>query len=153
MNDNGNVNVLPELDFRDLQPQSIPVPIGKECYRLFEASGDAARVYRNSVLRSTKLGPDGKPVSVEGLADAEPLLVSKCLYKADGDFNVPTDGNGWPTDPTKLVHQNVIMRWPQRVQKGLYDWVMRVSGLNDAPKDGEETQAKNLLEATGPSSS
>lgn len=77
-----------ELNF-DLAPQQLPVTLAndpalkgktRKCV-LREASEDAACRYRNALLRATKLGPDGKPASIDGMADADPILVHGCLFE------------------------------------------------------------------------
>lgn len=104
----------------DLQPRQIEVQIGDKSYVLKEASEDAAAKYQNALFRSTTLGPDMKPVKVDGLADIEPLLVSLCLYDGEGN----------------LVPLDVIRSWPARIVKKLYQWVRENSDLEGG--EGEE---------------
>jgi hypothetical protein len=66
----------PDLIFDTIDLQEVPVQIAGKSYTLREANGEAARRYRNALLRSAKLGPDGKPVSLDGMADAEMILGS-----------------------------------------------------------------------------
>jgi hypothetical protein len=72
---------MEEMCFETLAPVEVPVKIGSGRYVLREASGDAACRYQNAVLKTTKLGPDGRPTDINGLADCEPLLVSLCLFE------------------------------------------------------------------------
>jgi len=113
----------------DLQPRQIKVEIGDKSYVLKEASEDAAAKYQNALFRSTTLGPDMKPVKVDGLADIEPLLVSLCLY--DGEEN--------------LVPLDVIRSWPARIVKKLYQWVRENSDLEGGEGDeGEDREEERL---------
>lgn len=113
-----------EFDFGDLAPIEVPCTIGGKKYTLREASGDAACKYRNALLKATKLGTDGKPTSIDGMADAEPLLVSLCLFTAENT----------------AVPVQVVRSWPQRIQKRLFDEAKRISQLDerDTPASIEE---------------
>jgi len=78
------VNTPEAMDFSDITFQEVPVQIGDKNYTLREATGDAACLYRNAMLRCTKLGPEGKPETVVGMGDVEPYLVSLCLFNEGG---------------------------------------------------------------------
>lgn len=108
------------LEF-DLTPTTVPVRIAGQDYLLKEASGAVATTWRNSVFRSTKVDSNGRPSSYEGIAEAEPLLVSLCLYEANG----------------KLVPIQTVKSWPARIQKALFEKAKEISGL-----DEEETPEK-----------
>lgn len=114
------------LDFTDLTPIEIIIPIGPKKYALREASGDAAIRYRNAMLSATKIGPEGKPSGFAGMADTEPLLVSLCLFGQDPNnsaiYNEP-------------IQQSTVRGWPQRVQKALYKKVKDISDLNEVEDD------------------
>lgn len=104
-----------ELHFESLDLIRVPVTIGDKHYVLQEASGEATAKYRNALLESTKLGPDGKAVSVKGLADVEMLLISLCLE----------DGQG------KQVPVSVLKTWPNRILKTLFDKAKEISELTE----------------------
>lgn len=118
-----------EFDY-DITPQEIPVTVGGKKYVLREATGDAACRYRNALLKSTKLGPEGKPSHIDGMADVEPLLVSLCLYEK--------------TDPERLVALHLVRSWPSRIQKALFAKVKEISELDE--RDTAETLEKQLAE-------
>jgi hypothetical protein len=65
-------------------PVVVPVIIAGEKFEIREANGDAACHYRNAILDRTTMGPDGRPTAMKNLADVEPILVSLCLYHAEG---------------------------------------------------------------------
>ena len=112
------------LNLDDVLPVEVPVQYGGKAYLLKEATGDASCRWRNAALKTAKLGPDGKPVSLEGVADLDPLLVSLCLFEPDG----------------KPVPLPVIRSWPARVQKRLYEKAKSISQLGDAGDgDGADT--------------
>lgn len=121
------------LDFNDLSPIEVPVSIDGRSYILREATGDAACRYRNALLACTQLGPEGKPSSVKGMADAEPLLVSLCLFD---DAGKPVSG------PT-------IRKWPARVLKALFDKATEISQLGEEEDDNDDKEAaKKSLSGT-----
>ena len=119
------------LDFGELNPAEVDVKIGGREYVLREASGDAACKYRNALLKATKLGPNGKPQSLDGVADSEPLLVSLCL------FEKYRSGDEIKERPAILPQ---VRGWPSRVQKTLFDRAKKMSGLDESEKTKEQIQ-------------
>lgn len=128
------------LDFSDLASQEVRVPIGNKVYVLREPTGDAVVKWRNAQLRSSKM-VDGKLSSIDGMADAEPLLVSLCLFEC----RPQPDG----TEVQYIVKENTVRAWPNRVQRALYDKVMELGHLNESGEETKETlreQIKDLQE-------
>src|SRR4051812_878860 len=108
MSDNtnlANVSVTSAMEFDSLEPIEVPVRLGSKSYVLREPSEDIACKYRNALLKATKLGSDGKPTSLEGLADIEPQLVSWCL------FEVTNPGGDDQAKLVKPVPVSVIRGW------------------------------------------
>lgn len=122
-------DILSGIDFSDLTPIEIPVKIGSKSYVLREASGDVACRYRNKLLQSTRFS-DGKPSSIEGMADAEPLLISLCLWEK-------YDDKGATKERPVLLQE--VRSWPSKIQKKLFDTAKRISEL-----DEEETEESLL---------
>lgn len=125
------------LDFNDLNPIELPVTLGTKRYVLREAGGGDAIEYRNAQLRATRLGPNGKPVGLDGLADAESLLVSRCLYEAEpqtGALRTLTDGT---PDRRYRVAEEQVRELPARVLKVLFAEAKRISQLDE----GETVEA------------
>lgn len=112
----------------DLSFQEVPVVINGEEYVLREASAAAAKEYRNAALKSFKMGLEGRPESIigDGLAGAEPLLVSLCLFKKGA---------------TNPVGSKFVDALPSRVVKPLFEKAKEISDLGE----GEET-VKDLEE-------
>lgn len=108
------------LNFDGFTLVEIPVTILGKKYLIREASGDAACKYRNAVFKSTTMGPDGKPVKIEGLADVQPLLVSLCLYLVGENGEVG-----------QLVPLSVVRSWPDRIIRPLFQEIKRISVLDD----------------------
>lgn len=91
----------------------IPVTIGDRKFTLREASGNAEIQYRNSMFQSTKLDEDGNAVGYTNLADAEPLLVSLCLFD---------EQSGNPS-----VQE--VREWPTRIISPLFDKIQEISDM------------------------
>lgn len=110
---NDSTEVRDEFDFNDITPASRVVKIGGKSYTLHEASTDAACRYRNKHFSGAKYG-DGKLERMEGIADADPLLLSCCL-----------------TDETnKMVTLEVIKKWPERIVKPMVAWIKENSEID-----------------------
>lgn len=130
-----------ELNY-DLEPVEVPVVIKGKRYVLTEASGDAEVKRQNVFIRGTKIGANGKPQGMDNFADAEPLLVSQCLYEAGpkGELRLKDDGD---PDPQFRVSEKQVRRWPARIQKSLYARIMKMSGLKE---DGELETEESIIE-------
>lgn len=129
---------MQDFNFDDLAPKEIRLSIGGKKHLLREASGDAACKYRNAIIGSTRLGPDGKPTSIHGLADAEPMLVSLCLFEL-------YEHQGQEKERPVLL--STIRGWPARVLKPLVEKVKEISpGLEDRPDESEDALQKRLEE-------
>ncbi len=97
----------------DLTRIEIPVTIGDQKFTLQEANGEAEIQYRNSMFKSTKLDEEGNAVGYTNLADAEPLLVSLCLFdEKDKNPSVQT-----------------VRSWPSRIFGPLFDKVQEISDM------------------------
>src|SRR5690606_9047229 len=72
------------LDFDDLTPIELPVKYKGKNYVLREADEGAATQYRNLTIKAARM-EDGKITGMDGVADAEPFLISLCLYEARED--------------------------------------------------------------------
>jgi hypothetical protein len=127
------------LVFDSVDLRQVPVQVGRQEYVLREANGAGARAYRNAMLRGARLGPDGKPVSIEGMADGELVLVQHCLVDKQG----------------RQLHMQVLAGWPSRVLKALFQKAQEISDLveRDDSEGGlvkrEGALAKELEEVRG----
>lgn len=112
------------LNFDDLTPIALPVRVKGKDYLLREATGDAVAKWRNAQLRATRLGGDGKPASIDGLADAEPLLVSLCLFEV---------GQGGKELPVSV---QTVRSWPGRITSALFARAKEISELEEKEDRG-----------------
>ncbi len=110
------------LDFSDLQPVEIPFAWAGKHHVLTEASADAKVKWQNAQMRATRTTGQGEDMSVvgfDGLADVEPLLVSRCLYNCDpnkpGELPILKGSNPPVPDERMLVPLKHLLAWPDRV--------------------------------------
>jgi hypothetical protein len=132
-----------ELVFDDLPPQTVPVTIGKIKYVLREASEADAVEYRNCMMRGSKI-VDGKVAAIDNLAQAQPTLVSRCLYFANLDGTLQTTPNGEPNPKTRVPYATVL-KWKSRVVKPIFELLKKISALNEEEtKDTVESLTKRI---------
>jgi len=145
-----------ELDFENLAPVEIPVPIGPSRYLLREASEGAVVQWRDSQVAKAKFGEEGGLQGIGAIAESEPLLVSLCLYElaaaADrttrpvyrhdevfGYFRCKINGD---PEPRHLVPLTTVRGWPARIIKPLFEKLKEISGLDE--KDSPQLLRKQL---------
>ena len=129
-----------DLDFGeeiDLQPKRATAKIGGRKHVVKEANGGIAKQYKNACMRGTKMD-DGKIVGMEGLADAEYLLVSLCT------FSVDTLGNGELLE--RPVPQKIVESWPNHISSKLYTWIKEHSHLHEAENEEQLTREIEKLQ-------
>ena len=123
----------------DLEPIEIPIKVGSKNYILCEADGAGATAYQNAQLEATELR-NGKPFRMKGFANAEPLLVSYCLYELGPDGS----------RSNIRVPLKTIQSWPGRIQKALAAKAKEISGMAGDDDEAEDVHEKagNLPEPT-----
>jgi hypothetical protein len=122
------------LDFSKLQTVELSVigPDGDN-YILREANGRAAKIFNNARISGVTL-EDGKPKSLSGIGDLEPLLVSLCLF---GENDRP-------------LTVSFVEKWPSRVVKKLYNKAREISDLDEGEMENElVTALKKCLDSNG----
>lgn len=135
MESNGN-GLLTEMNFEDLEPVEVPVTLRGKKYRLKEANTDAAVKYRNKIVSSAKLGENGKPVLLDGAAEAEPLLVSLCLFEV-----IQTGQHKGKLAPVSL---GFVKGLPPRTTAELFQRAKKISGLDEVQEDTVEGLEKQM---------
>jgi len=117
-----------ELVFDSPLPKEKSVKIGNDRYTLVEGSAATINNYRESISRSTELGPDGKVVRIVGLAPATTRLVAACLFRetAEGRMAVP------------LVE---VEKLPDRIVRRLHEECEKLSGLGEYREKTEQVEA------------
>ena len=114
-------NGFEEIDYGDLSLIQIPVRIGGGAYVLQEADEAAAVAYQNAATKAARFNEDGNLTGVDGAADVEPLLVSRCLFDRS-----PAGGVGSP------VPLDTIKKWPARIVSKLFEKAKEISQLDTA---------------------
>lgn len=138
-----NVDVTAEMRFDDLEPKQAPVYVGSKVYALREPSEAAAVAYRNVITSAVKI-IDGEVASIGAVGDAEPTLVSRCLYRATADGKVPLDSHGM-ADDRHLVPVSWIKSWPASLVKQIFDRAKAMSpGLVDDQAETPEQIKKQI---------
>lgn len=120
-----NVEVM---EFDDSELTEVLVKIGETRYILQEANGDIVVQHRNAVLAYTRYNDQGNITSISGIASAEPLLISKCLYTT-----VPTDKDhpDGPVVKGKLAGLEFVNSLRHRTMKKLFNRLKEISDMND----------------------
>lgn len=120
-------SLLDELIFDSLVPLEVPVRIKMKDgtirqFVLKEAHAEAARQFRNCATRAAKM-TDGRVTGVDGIADAELLLVSLCIFRRD------EKADGTTMDVT--ISQGDIRTWKSKVVTTLFNRVKEISDLSE----------------------
>lgn len=110
--------------------------IGDTKYRLKEAGEDGVIAYKNCSLQHLVAHEKGesKILSASGGAEADSILISKCLFTLEGD-------NETPVSPQK------VKALPHRITSRLYKWIRKNSGM-DEEQETEEFLAKRIASDT-----
>lgn len=132
----------PTFDYDNIEVQVRTVKFKGERFLLTEASENAGRVYRALATRALRMN-DGKVSGVGGeIADIQSVVVGECLFQTVGNdgTNVLMSGN----TPMKVPLERV-QRMPTRVVKEMFDWIKKVSDLDEKEKSPEEIR-KQIVE-------
>ena len=115
-----------QMVFDSVEPREIAVRIGQKEYVLREANGEAARKFRNAVIKAARFGPDGRAERLEGAADAELVLINACLVDASG----------------RQTPISVLSGWKNSVLKALFNKAKEISDLGES-----DDSERGLLES------
>lgn len=108
---------MSELKFDDLLPKEMEFTYAGIKYVLTEASEAAAMQLRAGQFKNARM-VDGKiQAEVGDMSKSQALLVSLCLFQA-----------GPPRTPVSV---DELRKWPTRVVKKYFTWIMEVSELNE----------------------
>lgn len=122
-----------KLTFESLDPQVITVEAGNRVFQLREATAQAACDYQNAVTSCTVYNERGIRCGVKGLADADLLLVSRCLVEIkDGGYHA--------------VELEEIKSWPDRVKNALFNKICQMSNINQPDTKEELLEQKAYIE-------
>ena len=119
----------------DLAPVEVKYTIGGSEYTLREASGGAAKRYREASIAGARMtvNEDDNTRTVErmeGIGGLESLLVSLCLF----------DAKGAP------VPRATVEGWPARIQRALFDKAKEISDLDEKVDLGSLRKQRERLD-------
>ncbi len=113
---NGRLQTELVFDEVDLEPRFLTVHLRRkastETYVVNQASEADSNRMENYRHRKARL-EQGRIVTVEGMAESVPFLVSLCTKTAEG----------------KSVPQAVVESWPPKVVRKIHRWILDNSGL------------------------
>lgn len=116
------------MEFEEQELAEVLVKIGSRQYILQEANGDVVVQHRNAVLAYTKYTSEGSIASLSGIASAEPLLISKCLYTT---VPVDKDKPEGPVVKGKLAGLEFVNNLRHKTMKKLFNRLKEISDMND----------------------
>lgn len=116
------------MEFEDEELTEVQVKIGSTRFILQEANGDIVIQHRNNVLSYTKLNSEGGIASFSGIASAEPILISKCLYTT---VPVDKDHPEGPVVKGGLAGLAFVNNLRHRTMKQLFNRLKEISDMND----------------------
>lgn len=141
---------MSEEQVYSLEEAVCPVKIGTDRYLVVEADGLAGTEYRNAGAKGIKFNAKGKPCGVDGIVDAQLILVSKCLFKLVKDNDTNNTLKSWtdPVDQSTWYRQRVnielIRSWADRISQSLFDKARELSGMKNDDEDADKDEtAKN----------
>lgn len=121
------------IDYDNYVPREVPVKYQGRSFILREAKGGPVTAYRNFLISGMTLGAGGKPVALRGVASAEPLLISKCLFEIVKDPKTETGTR------EKALSEADVGQFPNKMQKDLFETLKAISDI------GEEGAEKKAL--------
>lgn len=141
--------------------QSAVYLIGKQWYILQEANGEAARIYRSTLMRCVQLNDGGNSASAktgseEDLLAADMVVLSMCLHTAtltEAAAAMLSESKITEDEVTlsslvmgPLVSLDVINSWPDRISQPLCADCKQLSELDNAKL--QEVAAQDPLDLT-----
>lgn len=131
-------DVLSDMNF-DVTLRTVKVTVGDERMVMAEASESAVIAYRNAARRNMTISDSGNhKMEITDIRSPESILLSRCLYYAAPDGNIPMLG-GVPNS-LSLVSVEKIRAWQQRITDPL---VERLKKMSDLDQDETEEQLIN----------
>lgn len=134
---------LTELDFSSLEPIALPVTLPgrkkgdppRKCV-LREASEEIAAKFNSAVTRAVRMA-DGKMIGMDGIGEAEAILVQGCLFEV-----VPgPSGTGPETERPFVIGE--VRALPHRIVRPLFERAKDISQLGGGD-DTEDSLTKEI---------
>ena len=109
------------LVFESVERLSVPVKIGDQDYILYEASTEAAVMFRNRSASKVRL-ENGKVAGISDVASVEPFLVGMCLHEVSKE--------GIPSE--KPITEAAARKFKYSIVKKIYETAVRISELDES---------------------
>jgi hypothetical protein len=124
------------VEFSTKRRETPPFKIDDAPFILKGCTAAGAKQYRAASLIGAEMqvgSDDSRTIRrMQGLVEAEPLLVSLCLFKIDGDKHV-------------AVTQKTVESWPSSVVKQLYETAKDISDLGEEEDLAKLTKERDKL--------
>jgi hypothetical protein len=148
LNNGHNYSIFGDLDPNNLKPAEEPFMLKGRWYVLREASKDADVAYRSAQMKNLQLmEKDGeRHMTTSGAAEADPVLLSYCLYYGDGEGKLVL--RGADPDPRYRVPLATILSWPTRLVDPLVKRLKEMSNIEqERTREQLEKDIKDATEA------
>ncbi len=133
-----------DMDLGTLEPIEVKVTIGGKPYLLREASAADAAAFKNAAMGGVKLDK-GEMVGLGKAADAELVLVARCLHRPPSDGSLVANGTAVPWTPVGLEFVKTL---PARIVTAVYDRCRAISHLDKGQK-ADAAAGKGGPDSTG----
>lgn len=145
--DDGEYLSLPGLDFNDLKPKKIRVPISHKLYILHEALASDVVSWKNKQAAMIRYDKEGNVASMGNQRDLDIQMVHLCTYYADDNghlrYKELKNGARIP-DEEYRVPMDIVRSWTFQVQNKLYETIQEISGLENDSEEVLESKIKAL---------
>ncbi len=112
-----------EIEDISLDAKVIDITLNKKPHVVVSADSEAAIEYRNVMLKYVMVKGESFEGKLQGLAEAEPFLVSKCVFLIDAEgARVP-------------ISLETVKKWPNQAVKRLFTLIKGISDLDEKPSE------------------
>lgn len=111
------------LNWDSAAPIEETVTIGPSSYILREASGGAASKHKDATFKAVKVNNQTQTSTFGGIADADLVLLSECLFEDKTSADKPDRRMLMP------VQLATIRAWPNRIIEPLVKYLKEISGM------------------------
>ncbi len=128
------------LTWESAEPKEEDVTIGKMTYILREASGGAASEHKDATFKAVKVNNQTNTSTFSGIADADLVLLSRCLFEDKTPADKPDRKMLMP------VQLSTVRSWPNRITEPLVEHLKEISGMQ--VKETKESLTKQQKDVT-----
>lgn len=129
------------LTWDSAAPKEEVVTIGATTYILREASGGAASEHKDATFKAVKVNNQTNTSTFAGIADADLVLLSRCLLEDKTPSDKPDRKMLMP------VGLATIRSWPNRITEPLVEYLKKISGMQSAETKESLTKQRDDVTA------